>query len=405
MNFRYHVNENSRRNLMPILPSGFIEREITTDVEKATPPRAVVIIGPRQCGKTTLLKRIVEDLPGYTRWLHAENPQDRDTLEALYSVQDFQVLLATAPNLVIDEAQLINGIGKTIKLLVDLNMDRDNPSRIFVTGSSALEIASKTRESAVGRVFERNMWPFSVQELAAHFGWGYVQDNLERFMLFGMLPEVVLHPDSAADLLKAHQQRLVFKDIQGIEAMRKPGLIQNLAKQLALRIGSEVSYDGLAQDLGVSRVTVQNYVGFLELSCIVKIVPSFSRNLGNELKKGKKIYFTDLGVRNAILNDFTAFNQRADRGALWENFFFIERMKIHDSLRDRKDMFFWRTKGNLPRELDFLEVRDNELEAFECKLSAKEKAKPGDQFHKAYPDCKIHVVTPNNALPFLGMKV
>lgn len=382
----------------------FIARELESDIAHLTPPRAVVIIGPRQCGKTTLLKHITKNLPGHTRWFRGDISEQCTALESLSTQNDFELLLKSSPNLVIDEAQNIQNIGRILKVLVDLNMERDAPIRIFVTGSSALEITTKTKESGVGRLRERRMWPFSLSEIASHYGsWGYVEDNLERFMTYGLLPEIITDPESSYENLAEHRDRLLFRDIKELGELRKTGLISALASKLARRIGSEVSYEGLAQDLGVSRITVQTYVKFLEMSCIVKVVPSFSRNLDNELKKGKKIYFTDLGIRNSLINDFSPFGQRDDRGAIWENFFFIERMKLHDTLRDRKDMYFWRTKGNLPRELDFLEVRDGELEAFECKLSPKEKAKPGEAFQKAYPHCPIHIVTPKTALPFLGM--
>lgn len=171
---------------------------------------------------------------------------------------------------------------------------------------------------------------------------------------------------------------------------------------LCYRIGSEINFDSLSRDLGLNKETVQRYITLLELCSIIKVVPSFSRNLDNELKKGKKIYFTDLGIRNALISDFSPLSTRSDAEAIWENFFFMERVKMHDTLRDRKRMFFWRTKANTPNELDFIEVRDRTMEAFECKLSPKAQAKPGEAFHRAYPDCMIHVVTPENCLQYFG---
>lgn len=185
--------------------------------------------------------------------------------------------------------------------------------------------------------------------------------------------------------------------------IRRNNKFVDLVTALCYRIGSEINYESLGRDLDLSKLTVQRYINLLELCSIVKVVPSYSKNLDNELKKGKKVYFTDVGVRNALIGDFSPFSTRVDAGALWENFFYMERVKMHDTLRDRKKMYFWRTKGYQPKELDFVEVVNQRMEGFECKLSDRASANVGVDFKKSYPACQIHVVTPNNCLPFFGM--
>lgn len=196
---------------------------------------------------------------------------------------------------------------------------------------------------------------------------------------------------------------VLFKDLFRLSEVRKHKIFVNLLHHLAYRIGSEVNYESLGQEVGLNRETIQRYISQLELCRLIRIVPSYARHLGNELKKGKKIYFTDLGIRNGLINDFRPFSTRDDAGALWENFFLMERIKLHERQRDFAKMHFWRTKGHAPHELDFLEVTDGQIQAFECKLSPKAVAKPGTDFLQAYPDCKITVVTPENALEYLGL--
>ena len=163
-------------------------------------------------------------------------------------------------------------------------------------------------------------------------------------------------------------------------------------------MGSEVSYEGLARDTGLNKTTVMDYITLLEQCFIVKVCGSFSRNLSNELKKGKKVYFCDNGIRNAIIGNFSPMSARDDAGALWENFFFMERVKLHDKRQDFTQLYFWRTTGRTQHELDFIEVTDGVMKAYECKVNPKAKAKPGDEFLAAYPGCEIQVVSPRDLM-------
>lgn len=380
----------------------FISRALEENIASAPPPQAIVIIGPRRCGKTTFLKNLIKKTDGSVRWFNCDLASDVNTLR-LETKADVEATLRLARIIVIDEAQKVPNIGNVIKLLVDANEERENPVRIFVTGSSSLSLASGIQESSVGRFRLRHMWPFSIQELATHFGWGYVQENLENFMVYGCYPSVVNNFDDAVDTLIGYREGFLYRDLLQLAEIRRSSTLSNLVTKLSYRIGSEINYESLGSELGINRLTVERYINLLEQCRIIKVVPSFSKNLDNELKKGKKIYFTDLGIRNAVIEDFSPFSSRADAGAIWENFFFMERLKLHDTALDRKRQFFWRTKENKPKELDLIEVCDQSMQAFECKLSENAQAKPGSAFFKAYPECDIHVVTPRNALGFFGM--
>lgn len=385
-----------------IAMTNFIRRAQEQSIANATPPLAVVIIGPRRCGKTTLLKELVKQFSGTVRWFNCDLRKHVQQLQP-ETTGDVEAILRMSPIIVIDEAQKVPGIGNVLKLLVDANEQRQDPVRLFVTGSSSLQLSCGVKESAVGRFKERKMWPFSMKELADHWNWGYVQEHLENFMIFGCNPQVIQDFDEAPETLINYREGILFRDLLQLVELRRISQLTDLVTKLSYRIGSIINYESLGAEIGLSRLTVQRYIDLLELCNIIKVVPSYSRNLDNEMKKGKKIYFTDLGIRNALIEDFSPFSSRPDAGAIWENFFFMERLKMHDFSLDRKRLFFWRSKENKPKELDFIEVRNQEMQAFECKLSPKAQANPGEAFRKAYPDCPIHVVTPENALRFFGM--
>lgn len=271
--------------------------------------------------------------------------------------------------------------------------------KIFATGSSSLELAKGVKESAVGRLVHRQMWPLSISEIAAAKGWGEISQNIERLMIYGTYPAVFTDPDHAESTLRNYCDGVLYKDLFALAGIRQNEKFMHLVKLLAYNVGSEVNYDNLARDTGLSRTTVADYLQLLEQCFIIKIYPSFSRNLSNELKKGKKVYFCDNGVRNAIIGDFSPMVARPsqDGGALWENFFFMERVKLHSIRNDFTDMYFWRTTSNNPHELDFLEVKNERIRAFECKLSSSAKARPG-KFTTAYPDAPIDTVTPDDLM-------
>ncbi len=374
-----------------------IPRDLVDRIVTATPPKAVAIFGPRRVGKTTLIKSL-PDL-GVTNFLNGNRRRDVQLLQRLESAGDVDVLLNGSDTIVIDEAQRVPNIGLIVKMLVDAN----ETTKIFLTGSSSLELAQGVRESAVGRLVNRRLWSLSLNELANEYGWGQVATDIERLMVYGTYPEVVTSPEEAIGTLMDYVEDIMYKDIFELGGIRNSSSLRTLVEMLARRIGQEVSYESLARDTKLHSQTVERYIDLLEKCFIIRRCGSFSRNLDNELKKGKKVYFCDVGVRNAIIDDFSPFSAREDAGALWENFFFMERLKKHDLERTFVRQYFWRVRGSrlkagtmqeYSREIDFIEVRDNRMEAFECKLNPKKKDSGGTEFRDAYPDCPIRVVTP-----------
>ena len=375
----------------------YIQRELQPQILSETPPKAIVIVGARQIGKTTLLTELAKT-ESSVRWFNGDSLESQNQLK-FNSTTDVELTLRQADVIVIDEAQRIKDIGLILKQLVDENIRLNLGKKIFATGSSSLELAKGVKESAVGRLIHRQMWPLSITEIAADKGWGEVCQNIERLMVYGTYPAVFTDPDHAELTLRNYCEGILYKDLFALADIRHNDKFMYLVKLLAYHIGSEVSYDNLARETGLNKTTVADYLQLLEQCFIIKICPSFSRNLSNELKKGKKVYFCDNGIRNAIIGDFSPMSARRgqDAGALWENFFFMERVKLHSIRNDFTDMYFWRTTSNNPHELDFLEVKNEKIRAFECKLSPNAKARPG-KFTTAYPDAAIQVVTPNDLM-------
>lgn len=375
----------------------YIQRELQPQITRETPPKAVVIFGARQIGKTTLLTELSQ-YEKSVRWFNGDLITDHRQLQ-FSSSTDVELTLRQADTIIIDEAQRFPNIGLILKQLVDVNVRLNLGKKIFATGSSSLELAKGVKESAVGRLVHRQMWPLSISEIAAAKGWGEISQNIERLMIYGTYPAVFTDPDHAESTLRNYCDGVLYKDLFALAGIRQNEKFMHLVKLLAYNVGSEVNYDNLARDTGLSRTTVADYLQLLEQCFIIKVCPSFSRNLSNELKKGKKVYFCDNGVRNAIIGDFSPMVARPsqDGGALWENFFFMERVKLHSIRNDFTDMYFWRTTSNNPHELDFLEVKNERIRAFECKLSSSAKARPG-KFTTAYPDAPIDTVTPDDLM-------
>ena len=375
----------------------YIQRELQPQITRETPPKAVVIFGARQIGKTTLLTELSQ-YEKSVRWFNGDLITDHRQLQ-FSSSTDVELTLRQADTIIIDEAQRFPNIGLILKQLVDVNVRLNLGKKIFATGSSTLEIAKGVKESPVCRLVHRQMLPLYISEIAAAKGWGEISQNIERLMIYGTYPAVFTDPDHAESTLRNYCDGVLYKDLFALAGIRQNEKFMHLVKLLAYNVGSEVNYDNLARDTGLSRTTVADYLQLLEQCFIIKICPSFSRNLSNELKKGKKVYFCDNGVRNAIIGDFSPMVARPsqDGGALWENFFFMERVKLHSIRNDFTDMYFWRTTSNNPHELDFLEVKNERIRAFECKLSSSAKARPG-KFTTAYPDAPIDTVTPDDLM-------
>lgn len=361
---------------------------------KMTSGKALIVLGPRQVGKTTLIQEILKK-EGNGLYLDMDEPDFRKMLTEPTSAE-LKNIIGDYPLVVLDEAQRVKNIGLTIKLLVD----KFKNLKVIVSGSSALELSNTINEPLTGRKFEFLLLPFSTRELVLHFGKIEEQRQLEQRLIFGFYPEVVLHPTEAKERLSEIVSSYLYKDIFTYQDIRRPELLPNLLEALARQVGNEVTYHELAGLLGVDNDTIKRYIDLLEKSFVIFRLRSLNRNLRNELKKSRKIYFYDNGVRNAILGNYQPLDLRTDTGALWENFCISERIKMHYFNRTEIKSFFWRTKQQ--QEIDYIEEINGELFAFECKWNPKAKVSFTSTFRNAYSPKGLHVMHRENYMEFLG---
>ncbi len=373
-----------------------INRDIFSSVkERFFRGKAIIITGPRQVGKTTFLKQLATFYPqSDVLWLNCDEPDIREILENVTSTQ-LKTIIGKHKIILIDEAQKVENIGITLKLIVD-NIKN---IQLIATGSSAFELRNKLNEPLTGRKFEYHLYPVSTNELIKHTSIIEEQRLLEHRMVYGMYPEIVNYPSDALTLLKNLTNSYLFKDIFTYRDIRNPDGLNKLIMALALQIGSEVSYNELSQTVGIDKETVERYIDLLEKVFVVFRLHSFSRNLRNELKKSKKIYFYDNGVRNALINNYSPVSLRSDTGALWENFIISERKKFIGYHEIHANTWFWRTRSQ--QEIDYIEERDGVLYAFKFKWSTKKNLKLPAAFSSAYPRHHFEVITPANYTNFV----
>lgn len=325
--------------------------------------------------------------------LNCDDYDDRAELESRTSTE-LRNLIGNHKVVIIDEAQRVRNIGLTLKMIVDMNL----PAQILVSGSSSLSLSDEINEPATGRLIEHQMFPLSLSELAAHTSQREEQRLLGQRMVYGMYPEVVTHPEDARRILMNLSNNYLYRDLLGYKGIKKPDTLQKLVRALALQVGSEVSYNELSNLVGVDKATVENYIDLLEKCYVLFRLPSFSRNLRSEIKKGKKIYFYDNGIRNALISNFAPLEQRNDVGALWENLIVSERIKRNAHTHSYAQMFFWRTQQQ--QEIDLIEDMDGQLTAYEFKWK-KAKARLPKAFADNYPDVQLRVITPENYWEFV----
>ena len=362
----------------------YIRRELEAPILRGTlRNRAELILGPRQVGKSTMLDHLVQN----QRFIKLTG-EDEDDLSILADPKTFLTLTQQFPNVIIDEAQFVPNIGRVIKRLVDNNT---TDSRIFVTGSSALDLGGHLKESAAGRFNSYNLWPLSLEELAEHSSWIEVKRQINDRMIYGCHPDVINDPAHAKEYLLDFTDSILYKDLFKLAEVRKPTDLTKLVTFLAANVGSEIRYGSIASELGIQNKTIERYVDLLASCFILKVVPSWSRNPTAELKLSKKIYFYDNGIRNALLKNFAPVPAREDKGALWENLFFTERLKLHAFRRDGGEIYFWRTKKQ--HEMDFIEIVNGTIAAFECNKINSTSIKA---FSRAYPNIPVTVVSPDN---------
>lgn len=357
--------------------------------------KALIILGARQTGKTTLINKFYKENREDAIFLNCDEPHVRNALSDATTVR-LRSLLGIRKVVFIDEAQRVENIGLTLKLITDNLKEK----QLIVTGSSSLDIANVVNEPLTGRKFEYFLYPVSFGEWSEYQTILEAHASLERILRFGMYPDVLMNPGEEVQILQNLAGSYLYKDILAFKDIRKPALLEKLLQALALQLGNEVSYSELANHLQVDKQTVERYIHLLEKAFIIFRLNPFSRNLRKEIGKMRKIYFWDLGIRNALISNFNPVDLRQDRGALWENFLVTERLKCNHYQQHYANYFFWRTYQQ--QEIDFIEEYGGKLHAYEFKWKADRKAKFPKAFLDAYPGSETTIITPDNYWEFLG---
>lgn len=357
--------------------------------------KVFILYGPRRVGKTELIKKYISDFDGKIYSGTGDNQELREILSSqrLSRITSF---LGNYELLFIDEAQRIPEIGMGLKLLVDHFPEM----KIIATGSSSFDLSNKLGEPLTGRNITRLLFPISIFELYHQFGGMQILQMLENLLIFGSYPET-LKTNSVKDkteYLISLRDAYLFKDILELENIRNPSKLSDLLKLLAFQIGQEVSLNELSNNLGIAKQSVERYLDLLEKSFIIKKVGGFSRNLRKEVIKTNRYYFWDNGIRNAVINNFNLPDQRNDKGMLWENFLFIERLKSKEYKRIYSNDYFWRTYDQ--QEIDLVEEREGQLFGYEFKYAPRKKKIP-KAWKQAYPEAHFEVISKDNFLEFL----
>lgn len=355
--------------------------------------KAIIVFGARQVGKTTMLKNMLKEREDVL-WMNGDEQDIRNLFENISSTR-LKAIIGKNNIVVIDEAQRITDIGIGIKLITD-----NFPNvQVFATGSSSFDLSNKVREPLTGRKFEYYMFPLSFAELVEYNGLLEEKRLLTHRLIYGSYPDVVNNIGDERIVLNELADSYLYKDILMFDKIKKSEKLVKLLQALAYQIGSEVSYNELAQTCGIDPKTVESYVQLLEQSYIIFRLGSFSRNLRNELKFARKIYFWDCGIRNAIIGNYQEPEARLDTGALFENYIISERIKKLKYEKSYAQSYFWRTSAK--QEIDYIEDIDGKISAFEFKWNPKRKATVPLSFARSYPDAEFKVVTRDNYEEFL----
>ena len=374
-----------------------IPRIIQQEIEKNLfKNKVLLLIGARQIGKTTLLKQVLQNCTEKSLWLNADESDVKIKLENATTSTQLLQLFGNAKLIVIDEAQQVEDIGLKLKLVIDTNPEL----QIIATGSSAFELLQKSNEPLTGRKKEYHLYPISFSEMVSHTSLLTEQRLLENRLIYGSYPEVINNPGNEKEVLKEITNSYLYKDVLRYDGIKKASVIDKLLVALALQVGSEVSYNELAKTIGnINSATVEKYIDLLEKAFVIYKLPALSRNLRNEIKKGKKIYFYDNGIRNAIINNFNPLALRNDKGALWENFLISERMKTNSYNKHYCNTYFWRTFDQA--EVDYIEEYDGALHVFEFKWKTNNKKVPASLLN-SYTVNTTAIVDTDNYGGFIG---
>lgn len=355
--------------------------------------KAILLLGGRQIGKTTLLQQLFLENDDII-WLNGDE-LDVQAMFSNTSADRLRNIFGNKKIVVIDEAQRISDIGLRMKLITDQIKD----VQLIATGSSAFELANVVNEPLTGRKWEFKMYPLSFAEMVAHHGLLKEKRLLPQRLVYGYYPEVVTSEGNERKILKYLTDSYLYKDILTFNKIKKSDALIKLLQALAYQVGSQVSYNELSQIVGIDSKTVEVYIQLLEQCYIIFRLPSFSRNMRNELKNSKKVYFYDNGIRNALISNFSPIEIRTDTGALWENFIISERLKFAEYNDVWSNRYFWRTKEQ--NEIDYIEERDGTLYAYEFKFNPKKKVKIPNSFLQNYPTAVCKEITPENMEDFI----
>ena len=369
-----------------------IKRQLFSDLEnKLFKGKTIVLIGPRQVGKTTLIENLLLDNDHL--FLNGDDPTVRRILSSI-DTENLKSLLGDHRVVFIDEAQRIDNIGLTAKLIHDQFKDK----QLILSGSSAFELNNATTEPLTGRKWEYRLYPISWAEFENHIGYLKAEQQLDLRLVYGLYPDVINNIGQEGEVLQQLTESYLYKDVLAYSGIRKPEVLEKLVRALAYQISSEVNYSELSNMLQIDKNTVASYVRLLEQAFVVFRLPSFSRNLRHEIKTNQKIYFYDNGIRNMVIGNLNPLSVRDDKGALWENFLVSERLKRHAYTKSLTKMYFWRTKAQ--QEIDLVEEAASKLNAFEFKWNKKARAKFPTTFLNAY-DAETELISRENFRDFL----
>ena len=376
-----------------------LKRRLQEKIEKELfKGKAIIIYGARQVGKTTLVKQILENNKSKkAKYFNCENISVQNNLEEPESLK-IKEFLGDTELVVLDEAQVLKNAGLIIKLIVDTYPQ----IQIIATGSSSFDLANKIGEPLIGRAVHYTLYSLSVEELI-NSGEDIISmdNNLEKILRYGFYPEVFFskNNEEAVSKLEEISSGYLLKDILSFEGIKKSNIIIKLLKYLSLQIGNEVSYEELARSLSVDKKTVEKYIDILEKCFIVFKVGALSRNLRNEISRGVKIYFYDLGIRNILIQNFNKMDIRNDVGVLWENFCILERLKYCHYNNIGANIYFWRTYTQ--KEIDYVEEREGKFFAYEIKWGKAKISNPME-FLNAYQESQFEIINKENYLKFVA---
>jgi uncharacterized protein len=372
----------------------YIERQLRKSLlQQWDSGKVMIVLGPRQAGKTTLIESICKE-KGSFLFLNGDDPEIRAILENA-GEKKLSRIIGKHETVFIDEAQRIKDIGLISKII----HDRLKGKRLVISGSSSLELSDEMNEPLTGRKWEHLLYPICWMELVNYAGYVNARSQLHTRLVYGMYPEVIMQDDNAQDVLKSLTGSYLYKDLLRHEGVRKPELLEKLLIALALQIGSEVNFNELANTLRVDRATVERYIDLLEKTFVIFKLRPLSRKLRNELSSGRKIYFYDNGIRNALIGDFKFPELRNDIGQLWENFIISERQKRNNYRNWHGRSWFWRTYQQ--QEIDLIEEIDGDFSAYETKWKQFRQVKFPRTFTDNYKPVISLAITPENFDDFL----